>query len=59
MEIKEMVEKLGVTQAKFAEIFGIPKRSLENWCVGRTDCKDYLKKLLEKEVNRMLEDNKK
>jgi len=41
MTIKEMRVKTGLTQAKFAELLGIPRRSIENWESGASKCPDY------------------
>ena len=48
--IKEIREYSGLSQAKFSEKYGIPKRSLENWESGRRKCPDYVTTLLERIV---------
>lgn len=47
MEIKEMRTLLGWTQQKFAEYFGIPKRTVEDWEAGRMKCRQYVLDLIE------------
>ena len=48
--IKEIREYSGLSQAKFSEKYGIPKRSLENWESGSRKCPDYVISLLERVV---------
>ena len=48
--IKEIREYSGLSQAKFSEKYGIPKRSLENWESGSRKCPDYVVFLLERAV---------
>ena len=50
MEVKEMREMLGLSQAKFAKKYGIPKRSIENWESGNRVPPKYLLDLLERVV---------
>lgn len=47
MTIKEMRAKTGLTQAQFAQLLGIPKRSVENWERGVSRCPDYVTKLID------------
>lgn len=47
MTIKQLRETAHMTQKAFAEYFGIPKRSLENWEGGQRQCPDYLLALME------------
>lgn len=46
----------GLTQAAFADRYGIPKRTIENWEGGQRDAPSYVLDLLERCV---LEDAKK
>lgn len=46
MTIKEMRAKTGLTQAQFAQLLGIPKRSIENWERGASQCPEYVNKLI-------------
>lgn len=50
MTIKEIRKLSGLSQAKFSEKYGIPKRSLENWESGSRKCPDYVTTLLERVV---------
>lgn len=47
MTTKEMRAKTGLTQAQFAQLLGIPKRSIENWECGVSRCPDYVNRLIE------------
>lgn len=40
----------GLTQAAFAEKYGIPKRTIENWECGQRDAPTYVLDLLERVV---------
>lgn len=53
--IKEIREYSGLSQAKFSEKYGIPKRSLENWESGSRKCPDYVVSLLERAVKADIE----
>lgn len=46
MTYKEMRQLSGMTQQKFADFFGIPKRTIEDWDAGKSTCKPYLVELL-------------
>lgn len=47
MTIKDLRARTGLTQLEFAEKFGIPKRTLENWEQGKNKCPEYTLNLLE------------
>lgn len=47
MTIKEMRAETGLSQVKFAEYLGIPRRTIENWESGVNDCPKYVKELIE------------
>lgn len=47
MTIRDLRTLSGMTQQAFADYFGIPKRSIENWEGGQRSCPDYLLALLE------------
>lgn len=42
MTVKELRKQSGMTQQKFAEYFGFPRRTLENWEAGVNKCPEYL-----------------
>ena len=48
--MKEIRSLTGLSQAKFGNKYGIPKRSIENWESGETECPSYLIDLLERVV---------
>lgn len=45
-DIRELRRKTGLSQAKFAEKFGIPKRSIENWEQCKRSAPQYVLNLL-------------
>lgn len=47
MDIKTLRTMAGMTQQAFADYFGIPKRSIENWEGGKRQCPEYLLRLME------------
>ena len=47
MNIKELRTASGMAQKAFAEYFGIPIDTLQNWEQGRRQCPEYLLKLIE------------
>ena len=47
MTIKELRTLSKMTQQKFADYFGISKRSIENWEGGQRQCPQYLLDLIE------------
>lgn len=40
--LKELRKELGLSQAKFAERFGIPLRTLQDWEYGRREVRSYI-----------------
>ena len=44
--IKEIRKLTGLSQAKFAARYEIPKRTIENWETGKTQPPEYVYKLL-------------
>jgi putative transcriptional regulator len=48
MKIKELREKTGLSQSKFAEYFGISVRSIQEWEQERKNPPPYLVALLER-----------
>jgi DNA-binding transcriptional regulator YiaG len=51
MKIKTLREAAGMTQQAFADYFGIPKRSIENWEGEQRKCPVYLLTLMEYKLN--------
>ena len=47
MTVKELRTKSGMTQKAFAEYFGIPKRTIEDWETEKRKCSDYLLNLMQ------------
>lgn len=47
MTIKDLRARTGLTQREFAEHFGIPRRTIENWEQGKNKCPQYILNLLE------------
>lgn len=48
MTIQELRVKTGLSQSKFAEYFGLPLRTVQEWEQGRRKPPDYIPKLLER-----------
>lgn len=47
MTIKEMRKRAGFTQKRFAEYFDLPKRTVENWEGGVSNCSPAMLELIE------------
>lgn len=47
MKIKELRALTGLSQAKFSQKYGIPKRTIEDWEAGRRVAPAYVEDLLE------------
>lgn len=47
MTIKEMRAETGLSQVKFAEHLGIPRRTIENWESGTNHCPQYVRDLIQ------------
>jgi DNA-binding transcriptional regulator YiaG len=46
MTFKELRKESGMTQQQFADYFGIPKRTIEDWERGASKCANYLLDLM-------------
>ena len=46
MTFKELREASGMTQREYAEYFGIPLRTIENWSGSVNKCPEYLLDLM-------------
>ncbi len=44
---QELRKATGMSQTRFAEYFGIPRRTVQNWDLGLRQCPDYLIDLME------------
>lgn len=44
--ILELRRAAGMTQKAFAEYFGIPKRTIEQWEGNQRECKEYIIELM-------------
>ena len=40
--LKELRKELGLSQAKFAEKFGIPLRTIQDWEYGKREVRSYI-----------------
>lgn len=49
---KDLRERSGMTQEKFAKYFNIPKRTIEEWDRGTRKCTPYLLDLMEYKLER-------
>lgn len=47
MTFKELREQSGMNMKRFAEYFGIPYRTVQNWEAGVNKCPEYLLDLME------------
>ncbi len=50
MEVKKIREMTGMSQARFAEKYGIPKRTVEAWEMGERTAPEYVMEMLTKVV---------
>lgn len=46
MNIKELIEASGMSRPAFAEYFGIPYRTIQDWLLGNRECKEYILDLM-------------
>lgn len=44
--LKELRKELGLSQAKFAEKFGIPLRTIQDWEYGKREVRSYIVNML-------------
>ena len=57
MTFKELRQESGMTQKQFADHFGIPKRTVENWEAAVNKCPDYLLDLIEYKLKKEKEES--
>ena len=46
-DVREIRGQSGISQQKFSDATGIPKRTIENWESGVSRCPDYTLRLLD------------
>lgn len=46
MSVQQIVEASGLRRTAFAERFGVPYRTLTNWCRGERECADYIRLMM-------------
>lgn len=56
--IKAWRKKAGLTQAEMSLIFGIPKRTIENWEGGQRSCPEWAERLIVEKLMRIAEERK-
>ncbi len=52
MNIKELRAITGLSQQKFGDKYGIPRRTLQNWELGLRKAPDYTVKMLEAQIKK-------
>ena len=57
MNIKEARQAAGLSQAKMAKLFEIPKRTIESWETGERKPPTYVEKLIVEKLMQMSEKN--
>ena len=46
LSMRELVDRTGMSQTAFAKRAGIPRRTVQGWCLGERDCPAYVRFLL-------------
>lgn len=46
LTVREICTATNLTQSALADRFGIPKRTVENWCSGSRDCAPYIRRMM-------------
>ena len=49
--MRQIVESTNLSQAKFANLFAIPKRTVEDWCRGISSPPDYVRLMIQLLLN--------
>lgn len=49
--VKEIAAAAGISGRKLAERFGIPYRTVEDWCAERRKCPDYVRLMMQEILN--------
>ena len=47
ISVKDLIKAADMTQTEFSKYFGIPLRTVQNWCGGQRQCPDYLLALMD------------
>ncbi len=45
--VKDICKDAGMTQRELAECFGIPARTVGNWCTGTNECPEYTRIMMQ------------
>ena len=54
VDIQQLRQELDVSQQKFGDMFDIPKRTIQNWEYGESECPEYILAMLGRETYRIL-----
>lgn len=46
LPMRDLVARTGLSQTAFAKRAGIPRRTVQGWCLGERDCPTYVRFLL-------------
>lgn len=46
LTVREICAAAHLTQSALAARFGIPKRTVENWCTNTNKCTDYTRRMM-------------
>lgn len=46
MDVKSICRAANLTQTALAARFGIPKRTVEDWCAGKRSCAPYIRRMM-------------
>ena len=46
MDVKSICRAANLTQSALAARFGIPKRTVEDWCAGKRSCAPYIRRMM-------------
>lgn len=45
--VKEIAAAAGLSQRKLSERFGVPYRTAEDWCAGKSQCAPYIRMMMQ------------
>lgn len=51
LSMRELVDRTGLSQTAFAKRAGIPRRTVQGWCLGERECPEYVRFLLAEHYN--------